>query len=61
MYKLTKAQQRTLRILLERDNGRTWPNYLTLRRAVNLCFGDVAMVKWGRIWVGIERNGYLHS
>lgn len=63
MVKLNKAQQQSLwRKWLQ---ARYWDapiklSYLQFRRTVQPA-GDCVMVKWGGMWLGIEKDGYTHS
>ena len=56
---LNKAQSASLhRKWLQDGQGLT---YLQFRRSVRAAFGDVAMVLWCGMWLGIESDGYTHS
>jgi hypothetical protein len=57
----TREQRLALKRLFERSpDGAS--NYLAFRRRARLMFGDnVLMIKWCRMWIGIEPDGYTHS
>lgn len=55
----TKAQQKALMGLYERY--RQSPTYLRFRRNAFWAFGNVLMVPWCGMIVGIEEDGHVHS
>lgn len=57
--KLTKEQGRALKRVYERTV--TGKSFLTFRRSVQVAFGNVAMVEWCGMILGIEPDGYTHS
>lgn len=58
--KITKEQQRSLKVLWERSRDGS-KSYLDFRRRVHILFGDCAMIHWCGMWVGIETDGYRHT
>jgi len=55
----TKAQQKALLSLYQRFQQS--PSYLKFRRNAFWAYGDVLMVPWAGMYVGIEADGYTHS
>jgi len=58
--KLSKQQQRALLAVYHRD-WRKPLSYLAFRRTAFIAFGDVLMVPWCGMLLGIETDGYTHS
>lgn len=74
MQKLTKAQQKALYAVYDRDLDHTpcptcgaprkkkaASSYLKFRRTARIAFGDCLMVPWAGMILGIETDGYTHS
>lgn len=61
MTKLTKEQQRSLKVLWERSSDGA-KGYIEFRRRIHMAFNDsCAMIHWCGMWVGIEEDGYRHT
>ena len=62
MVKVNRAQRLALlRVWLRGDSG--FDSYLQFRRTVQPgpIFTDCIMVRWCGMWLGIEKDGYVHS
>ena len=58
--KLTKQQQQSLVRLWKNHSGGL--SYRQLRRTVRPeLYGAAVIVRWARMWIGIEPDGYAHS
>lgn len=55
----TKAQQRALLDLYRRYQQS--PSFIKFRRNAFWAFGNVLMVPWSGMIVGIEADGYMHT
>lgn len=55
----TKAQRAAIKRVYDRDHS-VAPSYLAFRRTVKRGY-DCLMVEWKGMWLGIEKDGYVHS